>query len=159
MTGQAESGKKKKPKGSKKARCGAARLAAAQTVFLILSTGRNAEEAARDYLSHYAGMPTEDGAGLLEPDQELYVSIVRGIEARRADLEHILKRNISNEREAFDLLLKSILLCGCFEILAHRDIDAPVIISDWLHVTRAFYDGREVALVNAVLDAVKKIAR
>lgn len=164
----------RKAQGSKKARNGAARLAAAQTVFQMLATGRSARAAAQDFLEHYAGMPTEDGA-LLEPDRALYSAIVQGVEARRADLDEILRHSLKKDGEplaeaeqteqveqqekSIDVLLRAILLCGCYEILAHGEIDAPVIISDWLHVTRAFYEGRETSLVNAILDGLAKTVR
>lgn len=158
----------RKAQGSKKARSGAARLAAAQTVFQMLATGRSARAAAQDFLEHYAGMSTEDGA-LLEPDRALYSAIVQGVEARRADLDEILghslkkdgdpSENTEQKEKSIDVLLRAILLCGCYEILAHGEIDAPVIISDWLHVTRAFYEGRETGLVNAILDGLAKTVR
>lgn len=155
----------RKAQGSKKARNGAARLAAAQTVFQMLSTGRNARTAAQDFLEHYAGMPTEDGP-LLEPDRALYGAIVQGVEARRTDLDEILSASlkigsdqVEKQERSIDLLMRAILLCGCYEILAHGEIDAPVIISDWLHVTRAFYEGGETGLVNAILDGLAKTVR
>jgi len=152
-------------KGSKKARNGAARLAAAQTVFQMLTTGRSARAAAEDFLEHSAGMPVETEI-LLEPDRALYVAIVQGVEARRDVLDEILRSSLKigedaddKKEKSIDVLMRSILLCGCFEILAHNEIDAPVIISDWLHVTRAFYEGRETGLVNAVLDGLAKTVR
>ncbi len=56
-------------------------------------------------------------------------------------------------------LLKSILLCGIYEITNHPDIDYPIIINDYLDVTHAFYEHGEVALVNAVLDGLAEVIR
>lgn len=152
-------------RGSKAARCGAARLAAVQTVFQMLGGGGGAREAARDFLDHYAGMPVE-GQALLTPDRALYAKIVQGVENRREDLDAIILHNLKdNKKEAdskpksVDMLLQAILLCGCYEILVHTELDAPLLISAYLHVTRAFYEGREPALVNAVLDAVARTVR
>ena len=50
----------------------------------------------------------------------------------------------------------SIMLCGAYELMVHSDIDAPIVISDYLHVTHAFYDQGEHALVNAVLDSIRQ---
>jgi len=56
-------------------------------------------------------------------------------------------------------LLQSILLCGIYEIMAHSDVDAPIIINDYVDVAHAFYDGGESKLVNAVLDRATKNLR
>ncbi|MCB9980671.1 MAG: transcription antitermination factor NusB, partial [Rhodospirillales bacterium] len=39
--------------------------------------------------------------------------------------------------------------------MAHLDIDPPLIISDYIHVTRSFYEGAESKLVNGILDSLK----
>ncbi len=56
-------------------------------------------------------------------------------------------------------LLKAILLCGICEILAHQDIDAPLIIDDYLNVTHAFYEQPQVSFVNGVLGKVAPLLR
>ena len=44
-------------------------------------------------------------------------------------------------------------------IFLKQDIDFPVIISDYMHVTHAFFDEPEEKLVNAVLDSIRKTVR
>lgn len=56
-------------------------------------------------------------------------------------------------------LLKSILLCGVCELLEHQDIDAPLIINDYLNVTHAFYEQQQVNFVNGVLGKVSSVLR
>jgi N utilization substance protein B len=56
-------------------------------------------------------------------------------------------------------LLTAILVCGTYELLAHPEIDAPIIISDYLHVTHGFFEGSESKLVNGILDALAKEVR
>ncbi|NCC22152.1 MAG: transcription antitermination protein NusB [Alphaproteobacteria bacterium] len=154
--------KKNKPSGSKKARFSAARLAAVQTIYQMKTGDQDAKSAARDFLDHYAGMPV-DGEIMLEPDPALYGKIVQGVDSRRSDLETILSASLAGGAEggsvddagpckSLEPLLESIILCGLYEILAHHDIDAPVIISDYIYVTYAFYDRKEAGLVNAILD-------
>lgn len=155
-----------KGKGSRKARAGAARLAAVQAVFESLFSGRSPPEAARDFLDHYAGRALDGAERLLEPDRPLFAAIVEGVGARRSALDDILKAHLKSGGEGddsaekkIDNLLRSILLCGCYEMLAHTRYDPPLLIAEYLHVTRAFYEGRETALVNAVLDSVAKLVR
>lgn len=152
-------------RGSRKARASAARLAAVQTVYQMLADGRDSEQAARDFLDHYAGLQV-DGQPLLMPEQELYGRIVRGVGERQDELETLLEKNLENKSYLFDIkrrkidtLLRAVLLCGAYELLAHHDIDAPIIISDYLNVTHAFYEQKESALVNGVLDSIRGILR
>ncbi len=56
-------------------------------------------------------------------------------------------------------LLKSILLCGVCELLEHQDIDAPLIINDYLNVTHAFYEQQQVNFVNGVLGKIASVVR
>ena len=67
------------------------------------------------------------------------------------DLHMLVQESSQKEHEA---LIYSILICGAAELLAHLDIDAPVIINEYLDVTHAFYDTGESKLVNGVLDAI-----
>ncbi len=154
---------RKKP--SKIARFSAARLAAVQTVYQIRAAGHTASSASRDYFDHYAKMP-EDEEELVTPDKELYAKIVNGVEPRLDELYALLgsytqdnAEKAEAKRKKLDVLLESLLLCGLYELLAHHELDEPVIISDYLHVTHAFYDQNESALVNGILDRAAKALR
>ena len=76
-----------------------------------------------------------------------------GVDGRREELETFIKQHLPNFDDK-ELLLKSILLCGAYEILAHSDLDRALVISEYLHVAKAFFDGAESKLINAVLDKI-----
>ncbi len=151
---------KPKPKGSKKARNTAARLVAAQCVYDMIITGHTAIEALEAYRDHRMDQPLE-GIEFVPADFELLSKIVQGVAERRTDLVEMVqgamdKRSGLSEPEA---LLRAVLLCGAYEILAHLDIDAPLIISEYLSVTEAYFDESETKLVHAVLDRLNKSIR
>lgn len=139
--------------GSKKARATAARLFSVQAVYQALHSSRQPVSLVDEYLAHHVGMDLEDGE-MVTPDQTLFKSIMAGVSHRLDYLQDIIKQRVATPE--MDLLLKSILLCGIYEIQSHSDIDAPILISDYLHVTHGFYSGSEAKLVNGVLDAVAK---
>lgn len=144
---------------SKKARLSAARLAAAQAVYQMLANEQDAASLIAEYKARRFGKPV-DGAEMVLPDGKLFVDVVQGVENRRGDLEDILKSAAGETKSGVrELLLQAILLCGSYELLAHHDTDAPIIISDYLHVTHAFYDQGESKLVNGLLDKVKGAVR
>lgn len=147
----------KKSKGSLKARKTAARLFAVQAVYQALQNKVAPNTLYDEYMTHRVGMDLEDGA-MVEPDGELFRSLMSGITERWGDLEQIIKPRLTTAKEV-EPLLTAIILCGAYEILAHSDIDTPIIITDYLDITASFFEGSETKLVNAVLDAIARELR
>lgn len=142
--------------GSKKARSTSARLFSVQAVYQALQTEKSPVSLLNEYLQHNVSMDLEGGK-MVTPDENLFKSILSGVTNRSDELSDILKARLPSGE--VDSLLKSILLCGVYEIVGHTDIDAPIIIADYLNVTHGFYAGSEPKLVNGVLDAVAKEIR
>lgn len=144
-------------KGSLKARKTGARLFAVQAVYQAIQNKEAPSKLYDEYINHRIGMDLEDGK-MVDPDQPLFRSILSGVTDRWGDLQQIIKPRlkVSNEVEP---LLTAILVCGAYELLAHNEIDSPIIISDYLHITSGFFEGSETKLVNAVLDALSKELR
>ena len=137
-----------------------ARLHAVQAIYQMHKSGHSAEEAIEQFKEHRFGMDV-DGEEYVYPDVPLFTKIVSGVSSRKEDLLNILRDNLKKdeaERNVEDLL-KSILLCGTLELLDHTDIDAPIIINDYIEVTKAYYTDSEGALVNAALDGFSKSVR
>lgn len=157
---------KKAEQGSKAARRTAARLAAVQAVYQMRATGQGAEAAVAEYIAHRLGKPL-DGQGMVTPDKVLFSSIVQGVGGRMDDLLGVIDFNLTghnganprNSADSVEPLLLGILLCGVYELMAHPQIDAPLVIADYLHVTHAFYEGGESRLVNGILDAAARALR
>ena len=138
--------------GSKKAQSSAARLAAVQAVYQMDGNAQTAPSVVREFVDFRLGEPVDDEQ-MVTPDRESFTRIVSGVAERREDLDHMIASTLGRERPP-EALIRAILLCGAWELLARGDIDAPVIVSDYLHVTDAFYDVGEKKLVNAVLDRI-----
>ncbi|HAX91184.1 MAG TPA: transcription antitermination factor NusB [Rhodospirillaceae bacterium] len=96
-----------------------------------------------------------------KPDAQLLSQITQGVTQHRAALEEILAGALSEKFSAgrMEILLKTILLAGVFELHHHAEIPAGVIISDYVDVTHAFFNTKEPGLVNAVLDRLAKALR
>lgn len=114
-----------------------------------------------EYLSHRSGMEV-DGEKMVPPDEKLFKNIVLGVNERLTDLDGIVQANRPQkpgQTPPNEPLLKSVLLCGSYELLAHQDIDYPIIISSYIDVAKGFFQGNEPGLVNGVLDSVRKVTR
>ena len=161
---------KLKPEGSQKARRTAARLAAVQAVYQMLANGQRANAVIEDIKTRPPGDGLEDAGKMVTPDGALMAAIISGVDARRDDLAQLItgaqnrRNSIADDTvlappASIEPLLRSILMCGAYELLAHHETDAPLIITEYLDVTHAFYDQGESRLVNGILDKISKGVR
>lgn len=141
---------------SKKARSTSARLLAVQAVYQALQLKVSPSSLKDEYLTHRAGMEVDD-VRMIKPDGVLFTNILNGVTSRWADLQQMILPRLQGR--SVEPLLTAILVCGSYELLAHPEIDAPIVISDYLHVTHGFFEGAEPKLVNGVLDAISKEIR
>jgi transcription antitermination protein NusB len=153
-------GNKMAAQTSPKAKNLSARLAAVQGVYQSIHNGQPLAAVFEEYQLYRNPPPVDDGEEkLVQPDGSLLKGVLLGIQERREDLETMIKANLSNQDKVIEPLLHSILLCGTWELLANQEVDAPIIINDYLNVTHSFYEHGEVSLVNAILDTIAKTAR
>ena len=146
-------------KPSRRAQFSAARLAAAQAVYQMMENDQSAAAVIAEYKARRLGEAV-DGEVMVPPDGTLFRAVVEGVENRRSDLDALLAGPDGKEAAAaHEPLLRAVLLCGAYELMAHHDTDAPIIINDYLDVTHAFFDQGESKLVNGVLDRVGKAVR
>ena len=161
----------KSKRSSKNAEKSAARLSAVQAVYQMFENQQKPQSIIEEYTSRRLGKSI-DGEHLDKPDTILFKQIVAGVANRIDDLNPLVveaatynKKNTKGDEKAKfsafqkEPLIRAILLCGAYELLAHHDIDSPIIISDYLNVTHAFYEKGEAKLINAVLDNVKHAVR
>ena len=146
--------------GSKKARKTAARLASVQVWYQMLISEQNVTDALKDFIEHRIGFEL-DGDVFVPADQDMLTQIVNGMRDERTELQEMIHDTLTaKNHEAVEPLLQSVLMAGLFELKNHNDIDAGIIIADYLNVTFSFYDkGGETRLINAVLDHFAKALR
>jgi transcription antitermination protein NusB len=149
----------KKTEGSLKARKASARLAAVQVLYQAKLNNQDIKSVVREFISHRIGFEI-DGDVLVPADAELLEKIAHGVQMRWADIDGILTKALADgKKTGVETLMDCILRAGVYELLAHGQVDAGIIINDYLNVTAAFYDGTEPKLVNAILDKVAKAVR
>lgn len=148
-------------RGSLKARKTAARLFAVQAVYQAIQNKEPPSKLHDEFITYRVGMHLEDigDAGqMIAPDQPLFRSILAGVTERWGDLQQIIQPRLKLPN-TLEPLLTSILICGTYELMAHHDIDAPIIITDYINITASFFEFAEPKLVNAILDALAKELR
>jgi len=151
---------KRQIKGSAKARRNASRLAAVQCLYQMRQNGMNAEQVLGDYANNRMGI-AEDGELYVAADPVLLRIILTGVEERMDLLVEMMGAALGPTRalDRQEQLIQSILLCGAEELFAHPETDTALILNNYVEVGKAFYEGREPAMINAALDTLAKTLR
>lgn len=138
----------------------AARFAAVQTLYQMEMSGADAESALRDRARREPDVEVEHGLQV-EPDPQFLGEIVRGVGARREDVDGMVGAALSKDwpLERLEAVLRAILRAGAWELLSRPDIDAPVIITEYVKIAEAFFEGGEPKLANGVLDRLAATLR
>ena len=139
----------------------AARLGAVQALYqLALNPGRGAEVAIGEFRHHRLGREI-DGELYNEADEGLFGDIVRGVTHHRERLDETIAAALSDEwpLRRLETILRLILEAGAYE-LAHRlDIPPRVTLAEYVAIAYAFFDGKEPALANGVLNRLARALR
>ena len=138
----------------------AARLAAVQALYQMEMSGVTADVALRDLARHEPDPDMDVSLGT-EPDRPFLGDLVRGASERREDVDNLLKGALAEgwPLERLEAVLRAILRAGTWELLSRPDIDAPVVITEYVRIAEAFFEGGEPRLVNGVLDRLASVLR
>jgi len=138
----------------------AARLAAVQALYQIDAGGGAVEQVLTEFVRHRIDSPEGEEA-YAGADRALFADIVRGVSERREALDEMIGAALAEgwTLQRLDRVLRAILLAGAYEILARSDIPPRVVISEYVDLAHDFFDGREPAMVNGVLDRLAHVVR
>lgn len=138
----------------------AARLAAVQALYQQEMEGTALARLLKEFHDHRLGATIED-ATYFEAEQSFFDDLVRGVDARRGDIDALISARLADgwSLERLDRPMRAILRAGAYELLARADVPVGSVISEYVDVAHAFYDKRESGFVNGLLDAIAKEAR
>jgi transcription antitermination protein NusB len=134
-----------------------ARLAAVQALYQMDLAATDLNDVIREFVMHRIGAEADDQT-LATADAEFFTSLLRGVVARQRDLDPELDQQLAAgwRLERIDAIVRAVLRSAMFELMDRRDVPARVVITEYVDVARAFFEGDEPKVVNAVLD---KLAR
>lgn len=146
------------------------RLAAVQANYMIMYGQLSVDEAIKDFVDGKVGRYVIDEdeetqnevlVEVSEMDKPYFMEIVRGVQKNKESLEKSIAAYLSEgySFERMDGTLQSLLLCAMYEIINTQDIDAKVIIKEYVDLAYAFFSKKEPKMVNALLDIIAKDAR
>lgn len=142
------------PNSSKRpVRRSAARLAAVQALYQMELAQTDVGEVLAQFSTRTAGGDFEDGS-VGGADFSHLKNIVEGVVREQRTIDTKVNECLATGRslERLESIMRAILRAGAFELLFRDDIPARAVISEYIDVARAFYDGDQPGFVNGVLD-------
>lgn len=138
----------------------AARLAAVQALYQQQMEGTALARLLNEFHQHRLGAEIE-GQQFNDADIDLFDDIVKGVDARRAEIDDLLVARLAQNwtLARLDKTMLQILRAGTYELIARPDIPLGTAINEYVDVAKAFFDNREAKFVNGILDAIGKAAR
>ncbi len=150
----------------------AARLAAVQATYMIEYGQLPVDEVIKDFVNGEVGRfvideeqngyeEKEELVQIEDMDKIYFSNLTKNVHANKEDLEkslaHYLREGWSFER--FDGTLRALLLCAAYELAHTTDVDATVIVKEYVDLAYAFFSKNEPKMVNALLDTIAKSIR
>lgn len=140
-----------------------ARLAAVQALYQITFEKNLAIRVIQQF-SEREDLPLLEGEGIpsfKSMDQELFRILVEGASTQEEDLKQLILPHLPREWQwdRIDPVIQMILYLGAYELFSCIQTPSAVIISEYLNVTHAFYEGEESSFINGVLDKIAKVVR
>lgn len=150
----------------------AARLAAVQATYMIEYGQLSVDEVIKDFVNgeigRYAIEEESDGFEIMEQNVEIeaidadyFTSLTKGVQKNKEAIEKSLASYLKEgwQFERFDGTMRALLLCAAYEIAYTTDVDAAVIVKEYVDLAYAFFAKGEPKMVNALLDNIAKTVR
>ena len=138
----------------------AARLAAVQALYQQEMEQIPIPALLHEFHHHRLGA-TIEGVEYEDAEVDFFDDLVKGVHARSAELDALIAGKLAKDWSLarLDKPMHQILRAGSYELVARIDVPTGSVISEYVDVAKAFYDKREAAFVNGLLDAIAKEVR
>lgn len=137
-----------------------ARVAAVQALYQIELNGGAPDSVIAEFESfrlrrNAADVPVEVPSDI---DEAMFADLVQGVTAGMADVDALIEGALDKNRSVprLEVIMRAILRAGAYELSRRDDIDAALTISEYVAVADTFFNDREPALANAVLDRIAR---
>lgn len=136
---------------------GAARLAAVQALYQMDVGETPLEDTLAQFGTRFAN-PFVDGEEYLVPDADYFGQIVKGVLKHQVQIDPLVDTTLADGWPVarIDATMRAVLRAGAFELLHKPDVPVNVVITEYVDVAKAFFDGAEAGMVNGVLDRIAK---
>ena len=94
-------------------------------------------------------------------DRTFFGELLRGVVRRQRDIDPLVDQQLATgwRLVRVDAILRAILRAGGVELMEMPDVPPRVVISEYVEVANAFFEGDEPRVVNGVLDQLARKLR
>jgi len=133
----------------------AARLATVQALYQQQMENTPLVKLLDEFHQHRLGKPIDEDQ-LADAEIEFFDDLVRGVDARRAEIDELLLAKLADgwTLARLDKTMLQVLRAGAYELVARPDVPKATAITEYVDVAKAFFDDREAKFVNGILDSV-----
>jgi transcription antitermination protein NusB len=137
-----------------------ARLAAVQALYQMDVAGTDLNEVIEEFKTHRMCGDAEEG-DVSGADVDHFGRVLHGVVKRQRELDPLVDQQLAAgwRLVRVDAILRAILRAGSFELLELADVPPRVVISEYVDVAHAFFEGDEPRVVNGVLDQIARKLR
>lgn len=149
----------------------AARLAAVQSLYCKYINGidKNPESLLSDFIHIYQIAPKnpkeqskykELNLEEITPDLKYLKKVVRGVVGKEKELDELIIEFLADnwEIDRIGVVLRAVLHAAAYEI-KYSEIPTKIIINEYIEVSRAFFEEKDVRFTNGILDSIAKKVR
>lgn len=148
---------KRPPRGAARS---AARLAAVQALYQMDMTAIDLNEVISEFETHRFGQEV-DGSEYSEAEASFFRDLVEGVVREQRSVDPLVDQHLAEgwRLNRVDSILRAILRSGAYEILKRDDVPAKVVITEYVNLAHAFFEGEEPKVVNGILDRLARETR
>ena len=137
-----------------------ARLAAVQALYQMDLAATDINDLIGEFAAHRFGEDAADRT-VADADLGLFCEIVRGVVERQREIDPPLDAQLATgwRLNRIDSIIRATLRSAMFELIARPGVPARAVINEYVEIAKAFFEGDEPKVVNAVLDKVARKQR
>ena len=138
----------------------AARLAAVQALYQMDVAAKGLNEIFAEFEAFWIGK-TVEGVEYEKGDAKLFRDIVKGVLDDQIAVDRTTNAALSDRwpLRRIEAVMRAVLRAATYELRAHANVPARVVISEYVDVAAAFLSDDETGMVNAVLDHIARKIR
>lgn len=130
-----------------------ARICAVQGLFQSVLMGKNAADIAKEF--------EVTRLSRRKADKKLFALIMAEAAAGTERYREMISSNLSEGWEwgRMDPVLRALLWAGCAEMTANDKVGLPVVVNEYINISKGFLDEEQVGFVNRLLDLLGRKIR
>lgn len=136
----------------------AARMAAVQALYqLEMEPNTPVEVVISQFITHRF-VQQDELVRYIKTDTVWFRTLVLGVQASKEYLDEAISQTLSEDWrfDRLETVLRTILRLGAYELCKEVEVPGPVVINEYVSITKAFFDQKEPSFVNASLDKIAK---